>query len=155
MSYYEGDQVQYHGSAYQATATATSRDRPGQGDPWDPLGICETGGGGGDLQPLSIYGVWHCGNHYCDWSEDPPDISDEGEFDQLNHWIIDRGDGTGLPSVNLVVLSFLEPLELLNQTTNDAFVNGIPIGMTKPDGMSTGPCATGARRWGRERCEST
>jgi len=50
------------------------------------------------------------------------------QFDLANHWIIDRGDGS--PSVNLVVLSFLEPLELLNQTNNDTFVNGTLKGMT-------------------------
>jgi len=54
------------------------------------------------------------------------------EFDQANHWIIDRGDGNGngKPSVNLVVLRFLKPMELLNGTTNEAFLNGIPRGMT-------------------------
>ena len=126
-TYQQGNEVQYNGNAYETNAT-TRRDRPDQGDPWVALGSCDTGGGGGgDLQPLSIYGVWHCGNHYCDWSEDNSSIAD---FDDENHWIIDRGDGT--PSVNLVVLSFLEPQELLNQTNNDAFVNGIPKGMT-PD----------------------
>ena len=107
--------VQYHGSAYAATAAATSQDRPGHGDPWRSLGSCDTDGGdGGDgggcsdcdastLQPLSIYGVWHCGNHYCDWSI-VRDTSPDGEFDQANHWIIDRGDVNHSPSVNLVVL---------------------------------------------------
>jgi hypothetical protein len=37
-------------------------------------------------------------------------------FDTANHWMIDRGDGT--PSVNLVVLSFVNPLKLLNQTND-------------------------------------
>ncbi|MEJ2363274.1 MAG: glycosyl hydrolase family 18 protein [Deltaproteobacteria bacterium] len=127
-TYQQGNQVQYNGNAYEANAT-TRRDRPDQGDPWGLLGICDTGGGTSNPQPLSIYGVWHCGNHYCDWST-PRDTSPGGEFDLANHWIIDRGDGS--PSVNLVVLSFLEPLELLSQTNNEAFVNGIPRGMT-PD----------------------
>jgi hypothetical protein len=39
------------------------------------------------------------------------------DFDTKNHWIIDRGDGS--PSVNLVVLNFVNPSKLLNQT-NDA-----------------------------------
>jgi hypothetical protein len=38
------------------------------------------------------------------------------DFDTANHWMIDRGDGT--PSVNLVVLSFVNPLKLLNQTND-------------------------------------
>src|SRR6267154_3140687 len=48
-------------------------------------------------------------------------------FDNANHWMIDRGDGT--PSVNLVVLSFVNPLKLLNQTNDSQTVNGAPIGM--------------------------
>jgi len=78
---------------------------------------------------ISVYGVWHCGNHYCDWSL-VRNTAPGGEFDVANHWIIDRGDGTGKPSVNLVVLAFLEPLKLLNQTTDAAFLNGVPRGMT-------------------------
>lgn len=49
-----------------------------------------------------------------------------GEFDLANHWIIDRGDGTDKPSVNLVVLSFLEPMKLLDAVTDNAFLNGVP-----------------------------
>src|SRR5215475_9449095 len=49
-------------------------------------------------------------------------------FDTNNHWIIDRGDGH--PSVNLVVLSFVNPLRLLNQTNDTGDVNGVPRGMT-------------------------
>jgi hypothetical protein len=132
--YHNGDEVQYNADAYQANAT-TRGEQPDGGYPWEFIESCDAGGGdggdgggGGDSQPLSIYGVWHCGNHYCDWSL-VRDTSPGGEFDQANHWIIDRGDGR--PSVNLVVLSFLEPLELLLQTTNEAFVNGIPRGMTQ------------------------
>jgi hypothetical protein len=83
----------------------------------------------GGSTPIQIYGVWHCGNHFCDWSV-VRDTAPGGEFDHANHWIIDRGDGSGKPSVNMVVLSFLEPLKLLNQTTDAGFVNGIPRGMT-------------------------
>jgi hypothetical protein len=85
--------------------------------------------GGAPPTPIQIYGAWHCGNHYCDWSL----VRDMVEFDQKNHWLIDRGDGR--PSVNMVVLAFLEPLKLLNQTTDAGFVNGIPRGMT-PDVVS-------------------
>src|SRR5262249_39628334 len=44
----------------------------------------------------------------------------------------DRGDGTGLPSVNLVVLSFVQPLKLLNNTTDSGDINGVPVGMNSP-----------------------
>jgi len=135
--YQAGDQVQYEGNAYLAIATTTKNDLPGNGDPWELSGVCDPGGGddggggdgGGGVEPqqLLIYGVWHCGNHYCDWS-DPDYTPSSVEFNEANQWIIEGNDGN--PSVNLVVLSFLEPLELLYQTTNDAFQNGIPIGMT-------------------------
>jgi hypothetical protein len=51
------------------------------------------------------------------------------EFDSKNHWLIDRGDGSGLPSVNLVVLSFVQPMKLLNKTTDAQTLNGVPRGM--------------------------
>jgi hypothetical protein len=46
----------------------------------------------------------------------------------MNHWLIDRGNGQ--PSVNLVILSFVHPLKLLNQTTDAGTLNGVPRGMT-------------------------
>ena len=49
------------------------------------------------------------------------------DFDTKNHWIIDRGDG--IPSANLIVLSFVNPLKLLNKTNDTQTVNGAPIGM--------------------------
>ena len=74
--------------------------------------------------PMQIFGAWHCGNHYCDWSL----VRDMTEFDQANHWLIDRGNGQS--SVNLVVLSFVNPLKMLNQT--DTGLNQmIPIGMNQ------------------------
>ena len=63
--------------------------------------------------PIQIYGTWHCGNDACTWAT----VRDMTDFDAKNHWIIDRGDG--VPSVNLVVLAFVNPLKLLNRT-NDA-----------------------------------
>jgi hypothetical protein len=51
------------------------------------------------------------------------------DFDHNNHWLIDRGDGH--PSVNLVVLSFANPLKLLDGTTDSGDTNGIPNGMTQ------------------------
>jgi len=72
---------------------------------------------------IEIYGAWHCGNDFCTWST----VRNMSDFDSKNHWIIDRGDG--VPSVNLVVLSFVNPLKLLNKTNDSQTVNGAPIGM--------------------------
>jgi hypothetical protein len=74
--------------------------------------------------PISVYGTWHCSNDACTWGA----IRDMTDFDVKNHWIIDRGDG--LPSVNLVILSFVEPNKLLNKTTDSVTLNGVPRGMT-------------------------
>ena len=73
---------------------------------------------------VEIYGAWHCGDDYCTWSA----VRDIGEFGQKNHWLIDRGDGQ--PSVNLVVLSFVHPLRLLEKANDSQTVNGIPMGIT-------------------------
>jgi hypothetical protein len=78
------------------------------------------------LTPISVYGAWHAGNDYCTWGS----VRNMADFDVKNHWLIDRGNGQ--PSVNLVVLSFVNPLKLLNQTTDNATLNGVPRGMT-PD----------------------
>jgi hypothetical protein len=72
---------------------------------------------------MEIYGAWHCGNDFCTWST----ARNMADFDTKNHWIIDRGDG--VPSVNLIVLSFVNPLKLLNKTNDAQTVNGAPIGM--------------------------
>jgi hypothetical protein len=74
---------------------------------------------------MQIYGAWHCGSDYCTWAS----VRDMTDFDTKNHWLIDRGDGSGLPSVNLVVLSFVQPLKLLNKTTDSGDSNGVPVGM--------------------------
>ncbi|MQY11724.1 hypothetical protein SRB5_18430 [Streptomyces sp. RB5] len=74
--------------------------------------------------PLQIYGAWHCGDDYCTWTTQ----RSVTEFDSKNHWLIDRGDGR--PSVNLVVLSFVEPLKLLHRTNDAGTVDGVPRGMT-------------------------
>src|SRR5919206_3077581 len=76
--------------------------------------------------PISIYGAWHCGNDACTWAS----VRDMTDFDQKNRWLVDRGDGSGQPSVNLVVLSFVQPLKLLNKTTDAQTLNGVPRGMT-------------------------
>ena len=73
--------------------------------------------------PIQIYGAWHCGNDACTWGS----VRNMTDFDTKNHWMIDRGDG--VPSVNLVILSFVNPLKLLNQTNDAQTVNGIPVGI--------------------------
>jgi hypothetical protein len=74
---------------------------------------------------MQIYGAWHCGNDFCTWAS----VRNMTDFDTKNHWLIDRGDGSGLPSVNLAILSFVQPLKLLNKTNDSGDVNGVPVGM--------------------------
>ena len=73
---------------------------------------------------FEVYGAWHCGNDYCTWST----VRDPVDFNAKNQWLINRGDGR--PSVNLVVLSFVHPLDLLNKTSVEKPLAGIPVGMT-------------------------
>src|SRR5437867_5852799 len=80
--------------------------------------------GAAGATPVSVYGAWHCGNDFCTWTT----VRSITEFDQKNHWLIDRGDGR--PSVNLVILSFVHPLRLLNRTNDSQTADGVPIGMT-------------------------
>jgi hypothetical protein len=89
-------------------------------------------GGGGSPPPVSdtptpidVYGAWHCSDDACLWGTE----RDAGDFEAKNHWLIDRGDGK--PSVNLVVLSFVNPLRLLNGTTDEHTLEGVPRGMTR------------------------
>jgi hypothetical protein len=74
---------------------------------------------------ISVYGAWHCGSDFCSWAS----VRNMTDFNTRNRWLIDRGDGT--PSVNLVVLSFVQPMRLLNKTTDAATSQGIPIGMNQ------------------------
>ncbi len=74
--------------------------------------------------PIQIYGAWHCSNDACLWGT----VRSISDFDANNHWLIDRGDGR--PSVNLVVLSFVNPLKLLSGTNDSGDANGVPVGMT-------------------------
>src|SRR5215204_1273625 len=74
---------------------------------------------------ISVYGAWHCGSEFCSWAT----VRNMTDFDNRNRWLINRGDGT--PSVNLVVLSFVQPLKLLNKTNDAATSQGIPIGMNQ------------------------
>ena len=80
----------------------------------------------GEGASFDVYGVWHCSNDSCNWRS----VRTITDFDSANHWIIDRGDGSGLPSANLVVLSFVQPTKLLNLTNDSQTVMGIPKGMT-------------------------
>jgi len=73
---------------------------------------------------IQVYGLWHCYDDACSWASVPNMTS----FDTNNHWILDRGNGS--PSVNVVVLSFVDPVKLMNLTTDSTTTNGIPIGMT-------------------------
>src|SRR2546423_1039817 len=74
--------------------------------------------------PIQVYGAWHCCNDACLWGG----VRDMTDFDHNNHWLIDRADGR--PSVNLVILAFVNPLRLLNQTTDANTLAGVPRGMT-------------------------
>jgi hypothetical protein len=75
--------------------------------------------------PISVYGAWHCGNDFCTWAS----VRNMTDFNTKNRWMIDRGDGS--PSVNLVSLSFVHPLRLLNKTNDAGTSQGIPIGMNQ------------------------
>ena len=77
------------------------------------------------VTPISVYGAWHCGSEFCSWAS----VRNMTDFDNRNRWLINRGDGT--PSVNLVVLSFVQPLKLLNKTTDAGNTLGVPTGMTQ------------------------
>lgn len=77
------------------------------------------------VTPISVYGAWHCGSEFCSWAS----VRNMTDFDNRNRWLINRGDGT--PSVNLVVLSFVHPLRLLNKTNDAGTTQGIPSGMTQ------------------------
>jgi len=74
--------------------------------------------------PMQIYGAWHCSDDACMWGKGRT----VAEFDSKNHWLIDRGDGR--PSVNLVILSFVQPLKLLNATDDATTIDGVPKGIT-------------------------
>ena len=76
------------------------------------------------VTPIQIYGAWHCADDACIWGR----VRTVAEFDAMNHWLIDRGDGR--PSVNIVVLSFLHPVKLLHRTTDATTLDGVPRGMT-------------------------
>ena len=76
--------------------------------------------------PIQVYGVWHCYTDGCSWASVPNMTT----FDTDNRWLIDRNmDGSYQPSVNVVVLSFVQPVKLMNLTTDSGDTKGFPIGM--------------------------
>jgi hypothetical protein len=81
------------------------------------------GSGSARATQIDVYGAWHCSNDACTWGT----VRNMTDFDTANHWMIDRGNGQA--SVNLVVLSFVNPLKLLQQTNDAQTMNGAPIGM--------------------------
>jgi len=129
VAYSRGDIVSYQYHEWRAKRSTTGTV-PGTHRPtWADMGSCgpDEPPPPGVSTPIQIFGVWHAGNHYADWSTE----RNMEEFDAANHWIIDRGDGSGQPSVNLVVLSFVHPMRLLNTTTDAATLDGVPRGMTQ------------------------
>jgi len=127
-AYDRGQIVSYGSHEWRAKKPSTGIAPGSHPAYWQDQGACDTDPGGGGpptLTPMQIFGAWHAGNDYATWGT----VRDLAEFDQANHWIIDRGDGQ--PSVNLVVLSFLQPLEVLNLTTDATALNGVRRGMTQ------------------------
>ena len=104
-----------------ALSTAVSASAEAQNGPHDQTAAAAAAAAVAD--PIQVYGAWLCGSDQCTWATAP----DMTTFDTQNHWLIDRGNGS--PSVNLVVLSFADPLKLLNGTTDAGDTNGVPNGM--------------------------
>lgn len=127
--YFRGDTASHENHGWRAKR-ASEGVEPGTHKPtWQDQGACSSEPPPpppppSGTTPMEIYGLWHAGNHYADWAL-PRDVY--GEFDDANRWIIDRGDGH--PSVNLVVLSFLHPMQVLNMDISDP-TTGVPLGMT-------------------------
>ncbi len=131
LVYHRGDIVAYNLHEWRAKRTSEGVV-PGTHKPtWRDQGACSSEPPPppppGEFTPIDIFGVWHAGNHYADWALPRNTLPGE-EFDIANRWIIDRGDG--VPSVNLVVLSFLHPMQVLNMDKFDV-MTGVPIGMTQ------------------------
>jgi len=129
-AYSRGDVVSHVFHEWKAKRNTTDVE-PGTHNPtWQDLGACA---GAPPPEPppeppppadpvaLQVFGVWHAGNHYADWVPKREPV----EFDEANHWIVDRGDGT--PSVNLVVLSFLQPEQVLGMGCDHLYAEGAAL----------------------------
>jgi hypothetical protein len=88
---------------------------------------------------MPVYGLWHCYSDACSWAS----VLDATTFDTDNHWIVDRGNGS--PSVNLVVLSFVNPVKLMSLTNDSTTVNGISIEIDYE--KNSGPNLTGPQQF--------
>lgn len=76
--------------------------------------------------PISVYSAWHCTADFCTWAT----AEDATTFDNQNRWMIDRDmNGSYHPSVNNVTFSFVQPVKLMDNTTDSGDINGVPIGM--------------------------
>jgi len=134
LVYTRGALVSHANHEWQAKRTVVVGVAPGTHKPsWQDLGACageplpggdDTSTGGGTPTPVQIFGVWHAGDHYADWANK----IDMVRFAADNQWIVDRGDG--VPSVNLVVLSFLKPTDVLDMVPGHP-ESGVPLGMTQ------------------------
>ena len=131
VSYSRGDIVSHNGHEWRAKRTTREGVAPGTHKPsWADNGACEDPPVEPPVEPpgsnpIQIFGVWHAGDHYADWSE----VIDMAQFDLDNGWLIRGADGG--PAVNVVVLSFLQPMDVLNFTTVDNPQYGVPAGMTQ------------------------
>jgi len=74
--------------------------------------------GGGNATLTTVYGIWHCGTD-CAWTS-KPDLSSSA-------WILNRGDGK--PTTDVVILSFMDPIALVNGQNSGGYTNGVPNGM--------------------------
>jgi len=130
-SYSRGDLVTHSNFEWRAKKNHSGVEPGSHPAYWGQVASCEADPPppppNPDPSAMQIFGIWHAGNHYADWAV----TRDMTEFDEANHWIIDRGDGSGDPSVNLVVLSFLQPMKVLTLANDAVTVDGVPVGMTQ------------------------
>src|SRR5215472_1439297 len=90
------------------------------------IGMAVLPWGGVAQGQMQVYGAWHCYTDGCSWASVPNMTT----FDTDNHWVIDRDmNNTYRPSINLVILSFVDPVKLMNLTTDSGDTKGIPVGM--------------------------
>src|SRR5260370_10943334 len=76
------------------------------------LGITLLANPSASATPIQVYGTWHCSNDQCTWGT----VRDMADFDPKKHSIIDRGYCS--PSLNLVLLSFVNSLRLVKQNND-------------------------------------